>query len=70
MTLLVVEIRIKTTIINTKIIIIEVIIIAIDAEIIIITIVKIIEIRGIITPLKNKKKRINIRIKNLRGILA
>ena len=70
MTLLVIEIRIRTIIINTKIIIIRVIIIAIDAEAIAVITIKIIKIRGIITLLKDEKKRINIRIKNLKGTLA
>ena len=70
MTLLVVEIRIRTVIINTKIIIIGAIVIAIDIKAIVIIIIKIIEIKGVITPLKDKKKRISIKIKSLRGILA
>ena len=69
-TLLVIKIEIKTAIINTKIIIIRVIIIAIDAETIAIIIIKIIKIKRVITPLKNKKKRISIRIKSLKRTLA
>ena len=69
MTLLVIEIRIRTTIINIKIIIIRAIIIAIDAEAIAVIIIKIIKIRGVITPLKDEKKRISIRIKGLKRIL-
>ena len=70
MTLSVVEIRIKTAIINIKIIIIGVTVIAIDVEAIAIIIIKIIKIKGVITLLKNEKKRISIRIKGLRRILA
>ena len=70
MTLLVVGIRIKTIIINTKIIIIRVIVIIIDIKIITIIIIEVIEIGGVITPLKNKKKRISIKIKDLKGTLA
>ena len=57
-------------IINIKIIIIRVIIIAIDIKTIIIIIIKIIKIEGVITPLENKKKRISIRIKSLRRTLT
>ena len=70
MTLLIVEIKIKTIIINTKIIIIRAIVIIIGAEVTIIITIGIIEIGGVITPLKNKKKRINIKIRNLRGTLV
>ena len=70
MTLLVVEIGIRTTIIDIKIIIIGVIVIAINVKIIAVVIIKIIKIKGVITPLKDEKKRINIRIKSLRGILT
>ena len=42
----------------------------IDIKAIIVIIIKIIEIGGVITPLKNKKKRISIRIRGLRGTLA
>ena len=70
MTLLVIEIGIRTAIINTKIIIIKVIVIAIDAEAITVIIIKIIKIERVITFLKDEKKRINIRIKGLKGILA
>ena len=70
MTLPVVEIRIRTAIINTEIIIIGVIIIAIDTEAITVIIIKIIKIRGIITPLEDEKKRINIKIKDLKRTLA
>ena len=41
----------------------------IDIEVIIIIIIRIIEIGGVITSLKNKKKRINIKIKDLKGTL-
>ena len=70
MTLSVVEIGIRTAIINIKIIIIKVIIIAIDVETIAVIIIKIIKIKGIITPLKDEKKRISIRIKGLKGTSA
>ena len=39
-------------------------------EVIIIIIIGVIEIGGVITPLKNKKKRISIKIKGLKGTLA
>ena len=65
-----VEIRIRTAIINIKIIIIGVIVIAIDIEAIAVVIIEIIKIGEIITPLEDEKKRISIRIKGLRGILA
>ena len=61
MTLLIAEIGI----INTEIIIIRVIVIAINVETIAVIIVEIIKIKKIIT-LKNKKIRINIRIKDLK----
>ena len=70
MTLLVIEIRIRTAIINIKIIIIGAIVIAIDIEVIAVVIIEIIKIKEIITPLKDKKKRINIKIKSLRRILV
>ena len=70
MTLLIVEIGIRTAIINTKIIIIRAIAIAIDAEAIAVIIAKIIKIKGVITPLEDEKKRINIKIKNLKKTLA
>ena len=70
MTLLAIGIGIRTAIINTKIIIIGVIIIAIDAEAIAVIIIEVIKIRGVITPLGNKKIRISIRIKGLRGTLV
>ena len=70
MTLLVIEIGIRTAIINTKIIIIGVITIAIDIEVIAVIIIEIIKIRKIITPLKDEKKRISTGIKGLKGILA
>ena len=69
-TLLVVEIGIKTIIINIKIIIIRAIAIIIGAKVTIMMIIGGIEIGGAITPLKDKKKRISIRIKNLRGTPA
>ena len=59
-----VEIRIRTIIINTKIIIIKVIATTTNIGVIIVVIIKIIEIGGVIT-LKDKKIRINIRIKDL-----
>ena len=65
-----VGIRIRTIIINTKIIIIRAIVIIIDVEVITIITIKVIEIGGVITPLKNKKKRISIKIKNLKGTLV
>ena len=40
------------------------------AKVIIIVIIIIIEIRGIITPLKEEKIKISIKIKNLREILT
>ena len=69
-TLLVIGIGIRTIIINTKIIIIKAIVIAIDAEAIAVVTIKIIKIRGVITPLEDKKIRISIKIKNLRGTLV
>ena len=57
-------------IINTKIIIIRVIVIIIGVEVTIVIIIEIIEIGGVITPLKNKNKRISIKIRNLKGTLA
>ena len=69
MTLSVVEIGIRTAIINTKIIIIGVIVIAIDAEAIAVVTIKIIKIKEVITPLEDEKKRISIKIKNLRETL-
>ena len=65
-----VEIRIKTIIIDTKIIIIEVIVIAIDAKTTTVITAEVIKIRRVITPLKNKKIRISIKIKDLEGTLA
>ena len=64
-----VGIRIRTIIINTKIIIIRIIAIIIDIKAIIIVTIGVIEIGRVITPLKNKKKRISIKIKNLKGTL-
>ena len=52
-----VEIRIKTIIINTKIIIIRVIVIIIGVEMTIIVIIEVIEIGRVITPLKKKKDK-------------
>ena len=69
MTLLVVEIGIRIAIINTKIIIIGVIVTAIDAETIAVVIIEIIKIRRVIT-LKDEKIRISIKIKNLERTLA
>ena len=64
------EIRIRTVIIDIKIIIIKITVIAIDTEAIAVVIIKIIKIKRVITPLKNEKIRINIGIKNLKGTLA
>ena len=58
----------KTIIIKTKIIIIRAIIIIIDTEAIAVVIIIIIKIRGVITPLGDKKIKINIEIKDLGGI--
>ena len=41
----------------------------IDVKTIAVITIKIIKIRGVITPLENEKKRINIKIKNLRETL-
>ena len=57
-------------IINTEIIIIRVIVIIIGTEATIVVIIGVIEIGGVITPLKDKKKRISIKIRGLRGTLA
>ena len=57
-------------IINIKIIIIRAIVITIGVKIIIVVIIGVIEIGGVITSLKNKKKRISIRIKDLKEILT
>ena len=69
MTLPVVKIGIKIAIINTKIIIIGVIVIAINIEAIAVVIIEIIKIKEVITPLKDEKKRINIKIKDLKRTL-
>ena len=65
-----VGIRIRTIIINIKIIIIRVIVIIINIEAITIVTIGVIKIGGVITFLKNKKKRISIKIKGLKGTLA
>ena len=69
MTLLIVGIKIRTVIINTKIIIIRVTAIAIDMKAIAVVIIEVIEIGEVITPLKDKKKRISIKIKGLKRTL-
>ena len=70
MTSPVVEIGIKTAIIDTETTIIGATAIAIDAEAIAVVTVGVIEIGGVITPLKDEKKRISIGIKGLKGIPA
>ena len=65
---LVVGIGTKTVIIKTKIIIIRAIIIAIDIEAIAVAIIAVIGIEGVITPLRDKKIKISIEIRDPRGI--
>ena len=77
-TLPAIGIGIRTAIINTKTIIIGATAIAIDAEAIAVVIVRVttgvtigvIEIGEVITPLGDKKIKINIRIKGLKGTLV
>ena len=64
-----VEIGIRTIIIKIKITIIRIIItITIDTEMITVATKAIIEIGGVITPLGDKKIKINIEIRDLGGI--
>ena len=70
MTSPVVEIRIRTAIIDTEITIIGATAIAIGAEAIAVVTAGVIEIGGAITPLEDEKKRISIGTRGLRGTLA